>query len=378
MINIVEKSKCSGCGACSQVCKNSCIKMIAEEQGFVYPSVNLKTCTNCKLCEKVCPVINTSAKRIPINTVAAINLNEKERLTSSSGGIFVALAKNILSQGGVVFGALFNEKWEVYHDYVVNKDKLYLLQGSKYVQSMTGNSFVDVLKFLKEGRKVMYSGTPCQISGLNKFLNKKYDNLLLVEVVCHGVPSPLVWQEYLKTINPQSINFRDKRLGWKNFSLSISKDDYEPHNENLFMRGFLSNLTLRPSCFACNQKAGSSGCDLSIADFWGVNTVYPEIDDDKGVSLVLIYTNKGRDHIQSIPIFSYESDYNLVVKLNTTIENNVIKPKEYNNFWRLFAGEGLIAIEKSLKKMRPNIIMKLHRSIKFKIKFYFNKLISIH
>lgn len=334
MINIAVKSKCTGCSACVQKCPKQCISFEEDREGFKYPKVKLSVCIDCGLCEKVCPVLQQDKPRNPVIVYAAKNSDLSTRLASSSGGIFALLAETILRQNGVVFGARFDIEWNVIHDYTESLDGLSVFLGSKYVQSKIGNTYKYAERFLKEGRKVLFSGTPCQIVGLKKYLRKDYDTLLTVDFVCHGVPSPMIWRDYLnEKIRPlgvdgrnmvsqlslkdlpviTGISFRDKRYGWKKFGFSVraksaSKADknlvsqsvevtdktllYEPHKANLYMKGFLKNLYLRPSCYACPAKCGKSGADYTLADFWGASTYVGDFDDDKGLSAVLVYKNK--------------------------------------------------------------------------------------
>lgn len=198
MIRIYNKHDCCGCNSCVQRCPKSSITMREDEEGFLYPDVDESTCIDCGLCETVCPVIHQSTVRKPIAVCAAKNKDEKIRLSSSSGGAFTALAESVIDEDGVVFGAKFDEDWSVVHDYMETREGLAAFRGSKYVQSRIGDSFKKAEQFLKAGRKVLFSGTPCQIAGLKRFLRKEYDNLLTVDFICHGVPSPGVWREYLK------------------------------------------------------------------------------------------------------------------------------------------------------------------------------------
>lgn len=324
MIQITDKEKCCGCAACVQKCPKQCIGLVEDFEGFLYPEANLDLCIDCGLCEKVCPVINQREEREPVHVYAAKNKNEKIRLESSSGGVFTLLAEQVLEENGVVFGAKFNEDWEVVHAYTETVEGLAAFRGSKYVQSRVGDTFKQAESFLKQGRKVLYSGTPCQIAGLKLFLRKEYDNLLTVDFICHGVPSPKVFSMYLdETIARQgvvgkntvlshplnkkdaikSISFRDKALGWKKYSFVLTlsattgaeKNSVllsEPLNKNLFMRGFLADLYLRPSCYACPTKCLKSGSDITIGDFWGIQNVLPQFDDDKGVSSFFVNNDK--------------------------------------------------------------------------------------
>lgn len=310
--------------------------MQEDKEGFLYPEVNTSLCVDCGICEKVCPVINRGKEQNPLQVFAAKNKDEKIRIESSSGGIFSLLAEKIINEGGVVFGARFNENWEVIHDYTDSVDGLSAFRGSKYVQSRIGDTYRQAEKFLREGREVLFSGTPCQIKGLKLFLRKKYDNLLTVDLVCHGVPSPGIWKQYLdeivrnpdrregrgkNTVLPSSkdmpdisgISFRDKQLGWKKFSFVVRKKSAvkadknsvllsDIHHQNPFMKAFLANVILRPSCYECKAKDGTSGSDITIADFWGVQHIMPDFDDDKGVGLVLINTEKGIGTFRSLDV----------------------------------------------------------------------------
>ncbi len=335
MIKIQSKQDCCGCAACVQRCPKRCISMKEDNEGFLYPVVDESICIDCGLCEKVCPIINRPEK-LPVKEVLAVkNRNEAERMASSSGGVFIALAKKTIEKGGVVFGAVFDENWEVMHTYAETLDEVKPMMGSKYLQSRIGNSFRDAEKFLREGREVLFTGTPCQVTGLHNYLRKDYPNLLSVDFLCHGVPSPGVWRKYLdeefqlsarraaagkNTVLSSSlksvpvitgIEFRDKTLnGWKKFSFvvrgSASKADKNSvllsdiHYKNPYMKGFLADVYLRPSCYQCRCKNGVSHSDLTIADYWGINQLMPDFDDDKGVGLVLLNTEKGKavfDHL---------------------------------------------------------------------------------
>ena len=198
MIKIQNKQDCCGCSACVQRCPKHCISMKEDEEGFLYPVVVETLCIDCGLCEKVCPIINRPEKLPVMKVLAVKNRNEEERMASSSGGVFIALAKKVIEQNGVVFGAVFDVNWEVKHTYSETLDGVKPMMGSKYVQSRIGESFSQAEGFLKEGRKVLFTGSPCQITALHNYLHKGYPNLLAVDFLCHGVPSPGVWRKYLE------------------------------------------------------------------------------------------------------------------------------------------------------------------------------------
>lgn len=383
MIKLANKKDCCGCNACAQRCPKSCITMQADSEGFLYPQINAQLCNNCGLCEKVCPVINQDNCRKPLKVYAAINKNEDIRIASSSGGVFSAFAQKTLSNGGVVFGAAFNKEWGVEHIYIDSIEELKELRGSKYVQSNIGNTYKEAEKFLKQGREVLFSGTPCQIAALKLFLRKEYDNLTTLDIVCHGAPSPKVWKKYLienckelgieSTKKIKSIKFRDKVTGWKRYSISYITDNdingekytYRPLDEDIFMQCFLSDLCLRPSCYNCPARNGKSGSDITLADLWGATEICPELDDDKGLSLVLV-----RNEDKSIPTFIYkEIDYNIALKHNMAIKKDFSIPHNRNKFFSLMEREGVTrATMKYLpKKKGPNLWSKLLWNIKHRI-----------
>lgn len=410
MIDILDKKDCCGCQACVQRCPRQCISLKEDNEGFLYPSVNVIQCIDCHLCEEVCPVLHQNDSRTPLDVYAAKNVDEETRLKSSSGGIFYLLAESVISQGGVVFGAKWDENWHLIHDYAETIEGLQVFLGSKYLQSEIRNTFVKASYFLKQGRLVLFSGTPCQIAGLQKFLNKSYDNLLLVDIICHGVPSPGIFGQYLKenldlvsTFNKvdssilsttlsnyiehgfsdtkaiNGISFRDKTQGWKNYCFTLFVDptyiklnpmiasELNKHgvamvnriklpsnrlggkhfikwknlpkvkvveynngiklsnnvNQNIFMRGFLSHIYLRPSCHQCPARQLKGGSDITLGDFWGIGQLLKDVDDDKGTSAVIINTEKGKTALASLSssyaIKLWRMSYTDLIKYNSSI-----------------------------------------------------------
>lgn len=346
MIQITDKQNCCGCEACVQRCPKQCITMQSDHEGFLYPKVNEEICIHCGLCEKVCPIINTATEKEPFKILGAKANDDEIVKKSSSGGFFSLIAEKVLSQNGVIFGAKFDKNWNVVHDYTDNINELDVFRRSKYVQSRIGNTYQKAEDFLKAGRLVLFTGTPCQIKGLKLFLRKDYENLLTVDFVCHGVPSPAVWNMYLDAYikkagiqrsNIKQINFRDKKYGWNNFSLTIATNEIsttETLSKNLYMRLFLSNIILRPSCYSCAAKGGKSKSDITIADFWGIEKIFPECNDDTGYSLILVNTSKGE---KFIPPLSYKtSDYKTIRQLNGGLNAHIITPKNREKFFRKF------------------------------------------
>lgn len=363
MIQIKSAINCCGCAACAQRCPQSCITMIPNEEGFKYPKVDYTKCINCHLCEKVCPINISIQPTEPIECWAMRNMDEKVVNESSSGGVFTYLANQILEQGGIVFGAKFDNNWNVVHDFIKSKEELYKLQTSKYVQSDTNSIMLKVEYFLKEGKPVLFVGTPCQIAGLKLFLRKEYVNLYLVEIVCHGVPSPKVWRLYLKEITNNftekiaNINFRDKSTGWAKYSIKVVMGDKvikSRYDEHPYMRTFLTDFIVRPSCYNCHFKSHKSFADITIGDYWGIDKLPDISDDNKGYNVVIVRTSKGLDLIKdkkglwfkqtdSNQLFQKAIYYSASIRLNR------------KTFWRYLLRNGL---DKSIKRFNIQLPFK--------------------
>lgn len=368
MIQVLDKHNCCGCSSCVQTCPKQCISFDEDREGFRYPLVNRELCVDCGQCEKVCPMLNRNDAVTPQQVFAAINPSEETRLKSSSGGIFTMLAEKILSEGGVVFGARFNEQWGVVHDYTESIDGLAEFRGSKYSQSIIGAAYKQARDFLTAGRKVLFTGTGCQIAGLKLFLRKDYENLLTVEIACHGVPSPKVWREYVKTVSDgkllSNIVFRDKRNGWNGYGLSFIGADgkellFEHASTNDYMQCFLNDLCLRPSCSNCPAKAGASGADLLIGDFWGIDSIHPEMHDDKGCSLVIAYSDKGQNLLKQLNLKNLDTTFEEACRYNPCILLSSHESRYAPIFWYNFKKHGIEAAPKTLGLLRSSKIKRI-------------------
>jgi coenzyme F420-reducing hydrogenase beta subunit len=302
---------------------------------------------------------------------AAINKNESIRKKCSSGAVFYELALNTISDGGVVFGAAFDKAFNVAHTFADKIEEIEPLLTSKYTQSRIGNSYSRAKEFLEYGRKVLFVGTPCQISGFKSFLGKDYDNLVCVDFICHGVPSPGVFSEYIKRISEgkkiKKINFRDKTHGWLNYSLRIDFEGGEYYSkdltEDLFMKGFLQDIILRPSCYKCHFRGDSRDSDLTLADYWGVNRDIPELFDDKGASLVITHTEKGETTLEEVSdkLYLREAYFELALSHNTSYFKSVSKPEKRAVFFRNGI-DGFSLLEKLTKKPLLQTIIKKSKS----------------
>ena len=346
MIEIGNKQNCCGCAVCTQACPKHCITMVEDAEGFLYPDVELEKCVDCNMCQRVCPMLNKTDEDAPYTKAyAAYNLDEKERLQSSSGGVFSLLAKQVLREGGVVYGAAMSEDCtSACHIKAESPDDLVALRGSKYIQSSTEGVYQQIKNELDNKRKVLFSGTPCQIAGLKSLLRTDYENLLCVGVICHGVPSSKIWRKYLRYrenragASARRTFFRHKYYGWKMFAVLFEFSNSTAYKQilykDLFMQMFLQNICLRPSCYSCHFKGLHELADISLADFWGAENVCPELDDDKGLSLVLVHTPKGNELFQEIKgtMISKEVDFQQAALQNPAIFESCTEPINRDSF----------------------------------------------
>ena len=313
MPKLAEKSICTGCTACKAVCPYSCIEMVADENGFVFPQINTANCIECGQCRQVCPVLKDSIAAETPSAYAAMSKDEKMRLDSSSGGIFTELAKEIISQGGVVYGAAYDNKFNVQHCCVEKIEDLQKLRGAKYAQSDLADTFSEIVHRLGQGQKVLFSGTPCQVGGL-KALAGENENLFCIDFVCHSVPSPMAWQAYIQHraetdaegIFPVDVNLRSKETGWSKYRYSnvFKYENGVTHSatssQSLFMKLFVGDYISRESCANCKFKGYSRVSDITLGDFWGIWDIASDMDDDNGTSVILVHSAKGRELWQGI------------------------------------------------------------------------------
>lgn len=310
MKEIVEKKRCCGCAACYNACPVNAIIMEADEEGFAYPRIQ-DHCIGCGKCRKVCPVLECEEENICVQHGYTVQNRDAEILReSTSGGAFTAIAEYVLENGGIVYGASLDEGLSVRHISAESRDELYKFRGSKYVQSEIGKTFAEAKGELEADRLVCFSGTPCQIEGLIRFLGKKYDNLITVDVVCRAIPSPLAFRKYIEFRKEKmngdqicDIKFRDKYYGYRYSNLSI----YNRKGENIYhngietdewLRAFFSGICNRPSCYGCVFKKRYRVSDITLWDCFDVHRFMPEADDNRGVTKVLIHSETGYRHFQ--------------------------------------------------------------------------------
>lgn len=343
--NMISNSRadCSGCSACANICPKNCIVMQRDDEGFSYPKINHEICIQCGRCEKVCPALNfksATIDKLP-EVFVAIYPDAKIRRHSSSGGAFTALSEIILKNGGIIFGAGFNEDWRVVHMSAENLDELENLRGSKYVQSQIGDVYKRVKVELENNRKVLFSGTPCQCAGLKSFLGKDYSNLLTVDIICHGTPSPLLLENYLEYITKghdiAHVNFRSKRFGWTNNHVEVNFFDcgyYAKSNrQDLYLYHFLHGLIERPSCHECKFKFPNSKSDLTIGDAWGVQNFAPKFFDNRGTSLVVVHTAKGKNFLSKAELVTRQVPFDVLPTNNPCFLTSSIPDDRRQNFF---------------------------------------------
>lgn len=344
MIIIEDKIKCCGCTACYNACPVKAIEMLEDNEGFLYPKVNVLKCIGCNICENVCPYNSEINKQFDLKECyVAYNKDEAERYTSSSGGMFVLLGKRIIDQGGVVFGAAYNKEFLVEHIYVENKKDLKKLIGSKYMQSKIGDMFPEVKKFLSMNRKVLFVGTTCQISGLKSYLKIDYENLICVDFICLGIPSPKIWKDYLnvyfKNEVISDVNFKDKIHGWNNFSLKVDTNKrtfYCTGKNTPFFVGYYKSLYSRPSCSTCYFKGDRRCSDITLSDCWGYANIAPEMMDNKGLSCVVCHSQKGVEIFNEVKmnVNSKTMNFEDLIKYNSNYNQSVSMGEKRGDFWK--------------------------------------------
>ena len=346
MVADKERNTCTGCTACVNVCPKSCISMKPDSQGFLYPYIEKELCIGCGACDRICEEASKKAESAEVcKGFGAIAKDKELQLCSSSGGVFTLLSNEVLSNGGAVAGVAFSEdNRTAFHKLAYSEEDVTQLRGAKYLQSNVGEIFHQVRELLKEGKEVLFSGTPCQVDGLKAFIGSHDDKLLCVDLVCHGAPSPLAWRKYCDEIEKNyqgpisSVNFRYKKFSWEKAHVegaNRGKVVFRSKNEDPFMRLFLSDYTLRPSCYECPHKGVDRKSDFTIADFWGVDAIAPGFSNGAGVSLVVIHTEKGLHCFEKIRdyLMIQEVDPQLSYTNNGAALRSAQRPERLDAFW---------------------------------------------
>ena len=341
---------CCGCGACADACPANCISMRENEEGFLYPDVDMEKCTHCGLCERVCVALTRLNDAPTPKAYGCFSLAEEVRRNSSSGGVFYELARTVLLRGGCVFGVSMDKNClGAGFEKAETEEELQKLMRSKYVQAAPNHVYRAVKQELESGREVLFSGTPCQNNALRLYLGKDYERLCCVDLICHGTPSPKLWRWHVDYVQcarggfMTEVNFRCKETGWRNFCIDYhaqSVDDtrkrfYFSQDVDPYFQMFLKNLSLRPSCYRCASKTARLS-DITIGDFWGIESVLPEMDSEKGVSVVFVRTEKGREAFDAVcdRVTRMEVAYEVAARLNPTERGCSHLPKRREAFFR--------------------------------------------
>lgn len=307
-----NKSDCCACGACMNICPQKAISMSEDDYGFLYPNIDKKKCVRCGKCKSVCAFQNTKEQNNPKETYAAVARDQKIVAKSASGGVFAGLAMKMIKEGGIVVGAEMLDDFLVKHTVIDKAEDIRKLQGSKYTQSDTGWVFKEVKQFLAEGRKVLFSGTPCQVAGLYGYLGKKYDNLFTVDIICHGVPNNRMLKEYLHLVAQKhggditEFTFRDKGIGWGiNGSAQIKGKKVKIwQSSSPYFYYFAQGWIYRENCYTCPYACMHRPADITLGDYWGIEKQHPEYlgkdnwDERKGISVVIVNSEKGRRYLE--------------------------------------------------------------------------------
>ena len=366
MITISDKTLCCGCTACVTAGPAQCVVMRRDREGFDYPFVNSPDlCINCGKCEKVCPILNPPKENTP-ECVYAARVSEYVD-GSSSGGVFPYVAQKLISDDGVVYGAVLEDDMRVGHCEASDMEGVARMRGSKYVQSDLYSTFDEVQEYLKEGRKVLFTGTPCQVAGLKSYLGKPYEELYTVDFACHGVPAPGLWDKYVRALEKQSgtpvkhVRFRDKSHGWRHYHFAANEQSV-PYVKDPYMALFVQDMTLRPSCYNCGLRKGRSGSDLTLADLWNVNEAVPEFNDDRGTSAVFVNTVKGRKLIEGLDLKQIPIE--MAIKDNGGFASpSQIPPKRDEFFKGIHSADDLVRYMKSYVIRKP-LYERIYRSLR--------------
>ena len=369
-----DKKNCSGCYACYNACSVGAISMEYDEYGCVYPSVDESKCVNCRMCMKACPMINTEKRSSTFEAFAAAEKSDVV-LLSASGGIFYSIGRKMIENGGIVFGCAWDMKDDILIPRMIcaeNESQLERLRGSKYVQAEAGEIYRLVKKALKDEKTVLFSGTPCQVSGLKNYLGKDFSNLYLIDIICHGVPGTEFFRDYIRHCEKKNkskvkeINFRDKLSGWGlNGSVSVMKNEKESkkimyEKENSYYSYFLRGVTYRESCYECAYASGERTGDITIGDYWGIEEEHPELlkdnvfDVSRGISCILVNTPKGKELLERFggDIEKIKSDFSKIAAHNKQLSEPSQKTAEHNEVMERYRAEGYSGVEKAFGKRK--------------------------
>ena len=377
MIDKVSVRDCALCGACFNACPVDAIRFSKAYLDFRYPEIDATRCVGCNQCEKVCPILGDKSKQedgYPIAFAAKSN-DDSVRLHSSSGGAFYELASQMLRDGGYVCGAVFDESFHVRHIVSNTQEDIFRMMGSKYAQSDVGYCYREIKEKLNAGEKVLFSGCPCQVAGLRTYLGKSYEDLLLVELICHGIPSDQMLQTYIHMQEKKygaklkRMEFRNKAKGWHGSSVRMEFENHRiysfPYTADAYTIGFLRNITLKSSCYDCHFRNFTAGSDITLGDFWGAEVELPE-DDNKGISAILVNSGKGMDIIDRCNLALTPANVETVIKYNKNLLCSAALSPQRSLFYASADTNGL---EKAIRRyLEESTIQKLKRQSRYALR----------
>lgn len=380
-----NKENCAGCSACYSICPQKAISMVEDEEGFLYPEIDYKKCIHCYKCQEVCEFSNQrkESENLSLIDTFAIKASDEERKKSQSGGLFAVLSDVILENGGVVYGCVFNEKFEAVHVRADEKKDRDLMRKSKYVQSNKLDTFCSVLEDLKKGKKVLFTGTSCEVNGLISFVeknNKKLiENLYSVDLICHGVPSPLVWRDYLNWEQKKAkgkikqVICRNKTFfGWHSHVTTIKFSNFRSVESVTFTNIFDNACVFRPSCYNCPYKNIHHNSDITIGDCWGIEKNIPSLDDNKGISIALVNSSKGSNLLNMASKNLYMKQIEIKDYMQESLRKALKKPDFREEFWSDYKNNDFLYIARKYCKYRPleDLKWKIKKYLKWNLRKY--------
>ncbi len=375
MIELCKDIDCTGCSACANICANNCIKMQESSEGFLYPQIDTAHCVECGLCQKICPIINDIPRNITDCALAAWSIDDTIRTSSSSGGVFSVLASYIIGLGGVVYGAVYDDEMNVVHRKAETLAELTPMKSSKYVQSKIGNAYREMMSFLRKGRIVLFTGTPCQCAAAKSVAGHN-TNLLTMDIVCHGVPSNMIFKDYIYKLQLKYGSFSGKCLTFRNLSgwgykLQICSSDGKAIKllgpDSIYLPLFLKGLLTRESCYNCSFSSIARATDITIADFWGIGKDIPfEHNTSKGCSMVLANTRKGNDILEMVSdkLFIEKRTLGEAVKYNMQLTSSIKRPEGRDKSYEYFFNHSLKQIYRRYTPMYVRARFHIKRALR--------------
>ena len=376
MLNVVEKSLCTGCAVCSKICHKEAIHMNMDENGFLYPEIEQNKCVDCRQCIKICPVSNPPKVSEKTYAYAYQNKDNHVRFQSTSGGFFAEIASKIIENGGLVCGAAYDSSMKLVHILTNKTSDLEKLQKSKYVQSDIESVYSKIKKEVLNGKDVLFVGLPCQVAAIHNYMEKDFDNLILIDSVCYGVPSPGLFKEWIDYLNEkyknnvQNVVFREKSYGYATPNIKVEFENGKKietcRDANIYSNLFFKNLTARPSCYQCKFKSVNRASDITLGDLWMVSEYDKKMDDNKGTTAVFVHSEKAMKYCEEL--CEKALDLATIVSVDARkLVDCAVPSNYYKKFWNDYQS---LTFDKLIDKYEPETKM---YKLKMLLKFMMNK-----